>query len=392
MKRYWKIVSWSCLGATVIGATTLATVFAIPNKQQGNVEVATSTSGNASIPTAPLNDTKANQFSQFLKHTSQKQVISMLPDVVTSSMNANFFANGMTKSIENNKKEKEIYQYSVKLVHEIYAGKINVPTRINELKEKYDDKLSWSQLDYLQQKISLKNNEELKVNNSIIKNNQERMLLQNGNLFYNYYQPIIQNTIYKTHTKIQNYKNLLTTDSNAMLAFAILSTAASVASLATSIAIACIPFWGWVEVGFAIAATGVDIAASYCAWNAYEAVKNINNKVQDALNTTTDCLEVPAGAGILYDLSNCLSDIFKTGNLGDLITRVIISLTSDAATNSLAVAAEPDVTAWYVPLIDTITLTMDSLNLSVCTASIFMSQTISQLQKEITKLEDNARD
>ncbi|MBQ3621243.1 hypothetical protein II941_00200 [bacterium] len=97
-------------------------------------------------------------------------------------------------------------------------------------------------MDYLQQKISLKNNEELKVNNSIIKNNQERMLLQNSNLFYNYYQPIIQNTIYKTHTKIQNYKNLLTTDSNAMLAFAISSTAASVASLATSIAIACILF------------------------------------------------------------------------------------------------------------------------------------------------------
>ena len=60
--------------------------------------------------------------------------------------------------------------------------------------------------------------------------------------------------------------------------------------------------------------------------------------------------------------------------------------------NLLATAIVPDVTSWYMPIIGSIGLVADILNYSVYIATIFISQTISQLQKEITKLEDNARD
>ena len=387
MKRYWKIICWTCLGATVIGATTLATVFAVSNKYQQNSNISNTVVNNKS-PTADSVTIKKEDasFAKLLKQTDATEAISLIPDSIKQNLTNSFVAvNNATKNIEN-KKMQEIHQYAIKVVHQIYAGKINVPEKINQLKLEFDNSLTKNQLSMLENKINQKKIEEIKENDTKLNSIRERIITQNTNLFYNYYQYKMQNTLETAHSKLQTYNNLLKQDSNDIYAFATASTVASVASAATAIAILFIPFWGWSQEGFALAATAIDISASVIAWLTFDNIKNTSQQVQNAINSAAQYDMLPTWTWVGMDTINLINDINDT-TVANNITQFSLTSASDAATNTLATAAEPDVTSWYMPIIDSIGLVADILNCSVCTATLFISQTVSQLQEEIAKLD-----
>ena len=340
---------------------------------------------NANLTTNSLqSNTTSFNLNDAVKHTSEKAVLEKLERGFNQQDSAVLIASSKENNLEI-KEEKILHTEAVQNVKQIYDGKINPQLQMNQIKKEFDVKHSQKQLDQIQ---TLINNEKYQVElqrNLQYKEIELRHLQDDpSNCFYYFYHNI-NNTVQNTNQKLHSLENELKEGTSAMLAFATVSTAASIASAAIAIAIWAIPFFGWIEEGFAIADTAVDCSAAGVAWGAYYSLSNSSQQVQKDYYlgaTTVNTLSAETIYGDWKFATNNISKIPDTLDAVDAISAV------DEATNAAGSTAEPEVASWYDVAIDIAASAIDALSISVGIASQYMPLAINQIQQEIEQLKN----
>lgn len=192
---------------------------------------------NANLTTNSLqSNTTSFNLNDAVKHTSEKAVLEKLERGFNQQDSAVLIASSKENNLEI-KEEKILHTEAVQNVKQIYDGKINPQLQMNQIKKEFDVKHSQKQLDQIQ---TLINNEKYQVElqrNLQYKEIELRHLQDDpSNCFYYFYHNI-NNTVQNTNQKLHSLENELKEGTSAMLAFATVSTAASIASAAIAIAI-----------------------------------------------------------------------------------------------------------------------------------------------------------
>ena len=330
--------------------------------------------------TSAVGATKTSNFNldEAVKKTPESTVLAKLEDDFNEN-NASSLIALNHQSIKELKEEKIVQQDAIKNVKEIYAGKINLQKKIDQLKDKLNNESSKKQLDYLNQLI----NDKKKQVDAIQKLKYQELemhQLQSTNLFY--YNITAQNTLDNTYQKLESLKNELNDGSNGMLTFACVSTTAAIASGAIAIAIWAIPFFGWFEEAFAIADTVIDTGAAALAWSTYYIFKNASSNVAQMLFNAGTGFDSLTAACIAVDLRNTVHAINK---LPATVESMDAMTATDEATNDAGSTAEPEVAAWYDVAIGVASIAIDAVSMIVGSLSQFLPPTISQIQQEISQ-------
>ena len=328
--------------------------------------------------TSTVGATKTSNFNldEAVKKTPESKVLAKLEDGFNEN-NASSLIALNHQSIKELKEEKIVQQDAIKNVKEIYAGKINLQKKIDQLKDKLANDCSKKQLDYLNQLINDKK-KQVEANQKLKYHELELHQLQSTNLFY---YNIAQNKLNNTHEKLESLENELKNGSNGMLTFACVSTTAAIASGAIAIAIWAIPFFGWFEEGFAIADTLIDTAAACVAWAAYYAFQDANTPVENSLFNTGTGMASASSVCLLIDLANTVKAINKLPSTVEAVSAIT---TTDEATNLAGSTAEPEVATWYDVAIDVAAIVVDSVSMAVGSLSQFLPCDIAQIKQEIS--------
>ena len=319
-----------------------------------------------------------------LNNEYEKDISKVKEQNVLNILNKSFATQSMmlisNSTVKSQNQKKIILAKEDTAVKEIYAHKININVEIKELKNKYYNNLTPSQKEFIQQKIAnSKKIEEKKLAQKELKNNQTHLMyISNIEMFQ---QDQLGSAVSNATLELRNEKATLNKDASNMKLFAGLSTAAAIASTAISIAICCIPFWGWVEDAFAVADTCADWGASITAWVAYAAINKSANLSQNVISTFSYIWD---GTGSYYLCKNPWDTWDKLNESLSSVNNDAVSLegitVSDEAVNDASVACEPEVVPWYVPAIEAANLLVDDLSYSVGVASQIIGNQIVNIQ------------
>ena len=335
-----------------------------------------------SVPSLSKNQSNNFNLDEAIKKVPESTVLAKLKDNFQRNTGNSLVALNPQNAKEL-KEQKIVQKNAIQNVKEIYAGKINLQKKLDQLKVKLNKESSKKQLDYLNQLINDKK-KQVEATQKLEYRELEMHQLEATNLFY--YNIVTQNTLNNAHQKLESLENELKNGTNGMLTFACVSTTAAIASGAIAIAIWAIPFFGWFEEAFAIADTVIDSAAAGMAWGTYYAFKSANSTVENNMFNAGTGMDGLSALCLVVDLRNIVSAINKLPATVEAETALTAT---DEATNMAGSTAEPEVAAWYDVAIDVAAMVVDSVSMIVGTISQFLPPTISQIQQEISQSQNN---